>query len=440
MKIKLSSQTLISYKYLITWMIISLLAGILGVFTLQAFVFLSSKINLFINTVNFHVIFWPLIGALITGGIVYRLEIGAAGEGMPSYIKGLKQDKGYLSFKVTFYKFWAALFTLSTFGNGGVVGPLGRVSAGLSVYIINFFKKKSKSITQEQLRIAAICGMAAVTGAVFHSSIGAGLFAVEIIQRRTLHYKDIFPAILTSSTAVFFSKVMGWGSFYYLETPDKFMDFSMAGWLIGFAVLVGFSGGLYSLIYLQIAKKIKRSEGNILLKVIVGSLVAFLISYSVNPGLIGTSKAIFDAVFKGDMNVIAGRLAGTGPLSVIVLIIIIVKILSNCITVGSGMSAGFTGPSALTGMLLGVAVSSFLNIEHASPTYYAFMAAGFSGMLASSMNVPLAAAVLSIEVFGLQYSFPAGVSAIIGFQMMRSSSIYDYAVNLKIQRESKMRK
>jgi len=91
------------------------------------------------------------------------------------------------------------------------------------------------------------------------------------------------------------------------------------------------------------------------------------------------------------------------------------------------MSAGFTGPSALVGMLLGVSAASFLHIEIGSSTYFAFMAAGFSGMLSSSMNVPLAAAILSIEVFGLEYSFPAAVSSIIGFQMMRGSTIYSYA-------------
>ena len=53
------------------------------------------------------------------------------------------------------------------------------------------------------------------------------------------------------------------------------------------------------------------------------------------------------------------------------------------------------------------------------------MAAGFAGMLASTVNVPLAAAVWAVEVFGLSYSFPAGLSAIIGFQMMRSSFLYD---------------
>ncbi|MBN1760659.1 MAG: hypothetical protein JW863_20185 [Chitinispirillaceae bacterium] len=48
--------------------------------------------------------------------------------------------------------------------------------------------------------------------------------------------------------------------------------------------------------------------------------------------------------------------------------------------------------------------------------------------LSGSMNIPLAAAVMTIELFGLQYSFPAGFSAVIGFQVMRHKTIYDYAV------------
>lgn len=53
------------------------------------------------------------------------------GEGIPSYLEGLIEHRGFLGFKETFFKFWAALFTLSTFGNGGFIGPVGRVSAGI---------------------------------------------------------------------------------------------------------------------------------------------------------------------------------------------------------------------------------------------------------------------------------------------------------------------
>lgn len=428
---KLNNQTMQSYRYLSKWVTISIISGISGVIVLQTFIFFSSNIDDMIYNISIPIFIWPLLGALVTGAVIYKIEIGAAGEGVPSYIRGILKNGGDLSSKVTFFKYFAVLFTLSTYGNGGIVGPLGRVSAGFSVIIVKLLKRFIHSVDQEDIKTAAICGMAAIVGAIFHSSIGAGIFAVEIIQRKSMNYKDLFPAILSSSTAVFISKTMKYNSFYGLKTADKFMDVHMVGWLVLFALIVGFAGGLYTIIYRKIAILTKRSEGNIILKVMIGSLIAFILAYAVNPGLIGTSKPIFDAVFAGDMSTLTGRLGGFGYTGFVLIIIIFVKILSNCITVGSGMSAGFTGPSALVGMLLGVSASNFLGIEFASPTYFAFMAAGFSGMLASSMNIPLAAAVLSIEVFGLQYSFPASISAIIGFQMMRSSTIYDFALRDK---------
>lgn len=426
MNFGLSQETKTSYKYLSKWSSISLVSGILGVLILQSFVFLSKTIGNYISDSSIHISLWPLIGALITGGLIYRLAIDAAGEGIPSYIRGLTRDNGKLSFKVTFYKFFAALATLTTFGNGGIVGPLGRVSAGFSVFVVTQIKRLFKSVSQEDIRVAAICGMAAITGAIFHASIGGGIFAVEIIQRRSLHYKDLFPAILSSSTAVLISKVMHWGSFYKLETVNEFMDVSMVGWLLLFTIVVGFTGGLYTLTYQKIAHLTHRSKGNILPKVIVGSLIAFLITFFIHPDLLGTSKAVFIALFEGNINGLTGRLSGLGHTSIVLLVMIVIKILSNCITVGSGMSAGFTGPSALVGMLLGVAAALFFGVEVGSPTYFAFVAAGFAGMLSSSMNVPLAAAILSIEIFGLEYSFPAAVSAVIGFQLMRSTTLYDY--------------
>ncbi|MGL1890924.1 MAG: chloride channel protein [Spirochaetaceae bacterium] len=428
MQRKLNSETLNSYLYLIKWVAISLISGIVGVATLQTFTILSNIITTNISNVNIHIIVWPISGAIITGLLIYRFEIGAAGEGVPSYIKGVKDDGGYLSFRVSFFKFFAALFTLSTYGNGGIVGPLGRVSAGISNQILGLIKPLTKRINQDDIRIAAVCGMSAIMGAIFHSSIGAGVFAVEIIQRKSINYRDLFPSILASSTAVYISKLLGFESFYGIETVNTFMEFDKTGWLIIFIIVVGFMGGLYNQIYGKITHIIRRGEGNILPKLILGSLVAFIISYAVNPNLIGTSKPIFTALYTGDITVITGRLTSLDNVGFSILIIIIAKILSNCITVGSGMSAGFTGPSALTGMLLGVAATTFLDIEIGSATYFAFMAAGFSGMLSSSMNVPLAAAILSIEIFGLQYSFPAAVSAIIGFQIMRGSTIYDFAL------------
>ena len=67
-------------------------------------------------------------------------------------------------------------------------------------------------------------------------------------------------------------------------------------------------------------------------------------------------------------------------------------------------------------------------IPFGTANYYAFVAAGFCGVLSSSMNISLAAAVLTIEIFGLQYSFAAGLAAVVGFQVNRNQDIYEQMV------------
>jgi len=52
----------------------------------------------------------------------------------------------------------------------------------------------------------------------------------------------------------------------------------------------------------------------------------------------------------------------------------------------------------------------------------------FSVILASIMNIPIASAVITIEIFGLYCSLTAGFSAVIGFQITRNKTIYEYAV------------
>ena len=104
------------------------------------------------------------------------------------------------------------------------------------------------------------------------------------------------------------------------------------------------------------------------------------------------------------------------------------KIVCNCITVGCGMSAGFTGPACIAGLFLGAAMAQFLGLDITSPTYFSFLAAGFSGFLASSMNIPLAAAIMTTDIFGVEHCFPAALAAVIGFQVTRHQTIYDYAL------------
>ena len=426
-QIKLDNATKLSFTYLAKWIILAMLAGVIGTLVVHSFIYLLGLIRSLIAVSGVPIWVWPAAGAALVGGIIYRIQPHSAGEGIPSYIRGIRANQGKLEFSETFYKFWAALLTIATFGNGGVVGPLGRVTSGIMSYIEGRINKLHVVFDKHDQRTAAICGLAAAIGTIFHSSIGAGIFAVEIIQRKSMGYRDLFPSILSSASAVFVCKSIGWGSFYQFSAVDEFMDVRKIGWLLLLAILTGVAGSFYTYLYSRVSRLFKRKEGNVFLKVVAGSVLAFFIAWAVNPELLGTSRNIIGALFTNDISPVTGRLSSL-PVVPVIIVIMFLKMLCNCLTVGSGMSAGFTGPTVIVGMLLGVAVSRISNVDCLSPTYYAYLAAGFAGMLASVMNVPLAAAVMAIEVFGLQCSFPACFAAILGFQVTRHRTIYEYAL------------
>jgi chloride channel protein, CIC family len=426
----LSEEDRISYVYLTKWMAVSFAAGVLASCMVHLFSYLLSVTSLFLATSPLPRYVWPLAGALVAGGLIYRFEHHAAGEGIPSYIQALRRRATVLPIRITVGKFCAAFATLATFGNGGIVGPLGRVCAGLLSSGVGLLTGKGTFWNDDDRRTAAICAMAATVGTIFHSPIGGGIFAVEIIQKAKMGYRDLFPAILSSVTAVFICNALGWERFYRFSAVDAFMDVSLVGWLALLAIIAGGAGGAYTVLYAQIARLFGRRKGNVLLKVIIGSLIASVGAWLVNPALMGTSKEMVTALFNGDYSLLSGRLSGNAvPLAGVLLLMLLLKGLFNCVTVGSGMSAGFTGPAVIMGLLSGVVMAHLLGIPAGTASYHAFLAAGFTAMLAGSMNIPLAAAVMTIELFGLQYSFPAGFSAVIGFQVMRHRTIYDYAVS-----------
>ena len=370
---------------------------------------------------------WTVGGALLTGGIIYRIQPDAAGEGMPSYLQEVRNIRSHLPFPVTFSKYFSSLVTIATFGNGGVVGPLGCFCAGVVSSLVGRLREIRFSV--DDRRTAAICGMAAAIGTIFHCPIGGGLFAVEIIQRTKLGYRDLFPAILSSIVAVTICTALSLEPFYPITTIREPFRLSLIGWIAILSVLLGVAGGLYTRLYALVVRIFRRDKGNILIKVVIGSLFASTIAFSVNRELFGTSKELYRAIFSFDIPVLTGVFSSTKiPISLVLLGMLVLKAVCNCVTVGSGMSAGFTGPAVLTGMLLGASFASILGISHLSPDYYAFIATGFSGILASSMNVPIAAAVMTVEVFGLSYGLPAGLASIVGFQITSHQTIYNYTL------------
>jgi CIC family chloride channel protein len=372
---------------------------------------------------------WAAAGSLLTVQLIYRIAPLSSGEGIPAYIRCVRNEQGRLPIKATFSKFFAAMMTIGTFGIGGIVGPLGRVAAGILSWISIGIHGGTAT---EESRTAATCGMAAVVGAVFHSSIGGGLFAVEIIQRSSMNYRDLFPAILASSGAVFLARALGYAPFYPLPGVDVFMGPFGVPLVIAIGTAGGIAGMLFNKGYELVSRRIRMNgmlggkSGTVL---IMASSVGA--AWLVQPALLGTSRDLIRQLFfsPGEITL---AFAPALPLAATALVLLFLKSLGTSLTVGTGMSAGFVGPVVIVGMLLGASFCDLLGIPLLSPLYYAALAAGFASLLASVMNVPIAAAVIVMEIFGLHYGLPAALASIIGFQLNRSRTVYDlFPVSLK---------
>ena len=417
-----------SYKYLIQWLIIAIIAGVVGSLFIDIFTMVINRMTDYLSSLDsVPRIVWPVSSALILGFFIYRLEPRAKGEGMPSYIVGLNENFGRLPISETFYKLIASLLTLGTFGNGGYLGPGGRVSAGILSALNRLIP--AKIIPKEHTALFPICGLAAAFASMIHSPIGAGIFAVEIIQKSSMRYRHLFPAILAAEVSVYMSRIFGFAPVFTVNASQSLVDIRLAGILILVSIVSGFLGRAFTMLYALVSRLFHRdknlSQTGLALRAVIGSGLAFAAAYFLNPELIGTSREIFKAVLSGNETLLYGNLNTSMPLYLVLALLIIAKALANSLTVGSGMSAGFAGPAIIIGMLAGAAFADIFGILPGTAEYFALLAAGFAGVFSSTMNTPIAVSVIIMELFGMHYGLPAGLGAVIGFQVNRQHTLYD---------------
>lgn len=428
---RFSCEQRLSYAHLLQWTAIAAVTGLIGAVLVAGFRWIVDVGVLNIERLAAPPPLVALGAALLTGLVVYRVAPDAAGEGIPSYLYAMNREDGRMPPAVTVWKLPAAAFSLLGFGSGGLVGPLGRVSAGVASSLVGRITRRpgdEPATPNRSRRTAAICGLSAVVSALFGVPVGAGIFAVEIIQKANMHYSDLFPSILSAAVASWVSLALGWTPIVPLLRLPSSVPAAIMPWVVLLSIVVAVLAGLFTGAYGLTVRVFKRDRGRVALKVVVGTVSASLLVWLVNPALFGGALGVVHGVLQGELEILYGALSPSVSLALVVVVALVVRLVATCLTIGSGMSAGLLGPAALIGLLAGVFASVVIGVEPGSAGYYALLAAGFAGMLAGVMNVPIAASVMTVEVFGLAFGLPAGLAAVVGFQMNRHRTIYDTAL------------
>ncbi len=253
-------------------------------------------------------------------------------------------------------------------------------------------------VTEEEMRLVLLSGIAAGFGAVFGTPVAGGVFALEVMAIGRLRYAAIVPCFASAFAAHYVC--MAWGvahtqyhpllsGTYFAFSPDR--DQLMLAVKV---VLAGLSFGLVARLFAYSSHKLKDVAGEWFvnrgwLSPVVGGVLVIAGAIAVgNADYLGLGVTTLSG--KGASIVNAFHAGGVGQWSWLL------KLLFTVVTLSMGFKGGEVTPLFFIGATLGSALSVWLNVP------VELMAGiGFIAVFAGATNTPVASALMGAELFGL---------------------------------------
>jgi CIC family chloride channel protein len=352
----------------------------------------------------------PLIMAgLIMGLVTRKIAPEVEGPGLRVAAEAFHSTKTRLRKRSGPFKYIATVITLGAGATTGVVSPSALIGYSLGSSIA-----WRLGIDKERMKTISLCGMAAAISALLETPLGAAIFAIEIGYRNRILYKRFFHILTSSTTAFLVSKAIRPRK-SLLDISGEVIDPNIPDVLtmIFIAIVVTLLCIAAIKTYQGFHDRFIRMDwkGFGWLKPAFGFFLAGLL-------IIAAFPVLSDLGYIGGFS---GKLIELDDINVsrIVLAGLVVLITSIVIT-SSGNSGGLLMPIMAFGAIFGVSIASFFTAT--DPLVFA--AVGMAAAIATALNVPLAAAVICMELFGLPVFLPSIIGSIAGYFIGRRYVIY----------------
>ena len=388
--------------------------------------------------VGWEVIIIPIVaclGGLLVGILKKSIFKDATLEGMATVVKAIVYNQGRMNWKNSFKSIICAALSISTGGSAGREGPTIVLGATIGSWISQLLQLKTKNI-----RDLAGAGAAAAVSAIFNAPLGGILFAMEgiigDISIRSFVALAVASVMATATTRVFV------GNDSLLITPQiqqlMLGDYALLS-------LAGMLSGLVAVFYLNTYNFFARNTTKILKKVpfilrpalgglAVGCLVLFL------PTLLETTYSPINNAIAGDgysliRNASFGLLLDYGlPIKAVWVFLlvaaatVVLKPISNAITLSSGGSGGTFAPAIKAGAMFGFCFGVILKmlIPDIEPGLYAIVCAG--AVLAGTYQTPLAGGIILFEISkNYDLILPLVLSSVLASFIVQKSGVRTFS-------------
>lgn len=435
--IRRTKRSFESPRYLLKWLLISSLIGIVaGLGAIAFFAAIHFATNTFLGSLVGYlppdpagegqtriISFWasarpwllPIVtalGGLVAGIIVFTLAPEAEGHGTDAAIHAFHQGKPVRA-RIPLIKLVASAITIGTGGSAGREGPAAQISAGFGSILATLLR-----LDVQDRRIALATGIGAGIGAIFRAPLGGAILAAEILYKNDLEIEAIIPALIASIIGYsVFGVWSGWSPIFATPSNLAFTSPPQLLFYVVLGILCGLMGLLYARGFYGITHLFHRLSLPAWIKPGIGGLLVGLIGLVI-PQALGMGYGWVQVSM------------GPGLLGIplwVVLLLPFVKILTTGLSIGSGGSGGIFGPGMVIGGMVGALVWRLC--YHVIPGIpddpSPFVIVGMMALFGGIAHAPLAVMLMVAEMTGnLSMLAPAMIAVGISSIIVGNATIY----------------
>jgi H+/Cl- antiporter ClcA len=339
------------------------------------------------------------VALLISSALTKYLASEAEGHGTAVIIDALHKRAGKIKPLTVLVKLVATLITIASGGSAGKEEPGAQLGAGLSSLFADLLK-----FDDRDRRKLVICGVSAGFASVFGTPIGGAIFGVEVLFIGSLMYDVLLPAFIAGIVSYQVSAALGTTYFY---SPLQFAPV-FSGFFLVQVIVAGIFFGIVALLLIEVfnlfKKAAERLPGWTPVRGIIGGAALVLFTLAFSTQYLGLGLQTIQATLQGQPTVWYAFL---------------LKIVSTSITLGFGGTGGIITPIFFIGSTSGSVFAQVFGLNSAT-----FAAIGLVAVLAGTTNTPIAASIISVELFGPAVAPYAAVACIVSYVMSGHRSIY----------------
>lgn len=331
------------------------------------------------------VLVFPAAALFFAGLVLWFLARGDVLQGSESVVEDYRVGAAGRDLEVAPWKVASSVLVVGLGGSAGISNPSIYAGGSIAEYFYRILGIDPKDT--ESFKAILMAGAAAGMAAAFRAPLAATLLAMELPLKKAYSVKLAAPALISSlASYAIAASALGMQPLVPVRTIGGF-TFSDVISAAAVGLICGSIGRIYVVLYDMVKTAFEESRVALYVKTLLGGLAAGF-------------AAFFGFIFSGTPYVLGigyDALRPTVELAyspVVLVFLVFLKAVATVSTLGSGAFGGMIEPLVLMGAGTGAAWAGAVPLG--SPSLVSI--AGMAGFFSAAYKVPLASAVLAVEL------------------------------------------